>query len=586
MSLFDALYRIYDALTDPTRAGVMLAAMAKIWLMWLVYGAIFIGIGASVRRVYGLRLHRVLDWIIAFWVGWAMSLGILQLWHLFLPINVSAFALLAAAGLCGLGFNAPDMWHVSRRIVWQHGLYLLVLGVVAFLFANAALGVPSVADFALYHQQAILWNNEYAIVPGLGNLHGRLAFNNAFFLYAALTNTAPFADIGNHVSASLLIFMMMPLVLYGVQRVRKGDSSLSTYFAVMGLPIIAWIVTQREYIRTPDSDLSTWCLGFVLGFLLLTLFEQPSKRDSMAYTIFAMVAIGAAGTISKLSFAAIAAVVFALGVWLYWQQFRRGGWLKLMAWGGIVGAIMVITWSGRGVILSGYPAFPATFGAFDVDWRVACDAAQLEADYIYSWARTPNKEPSEVLGNWRWLRPWAIRTLRQDVVFTPLLVTLVGLGFLVGRRQKPQQSWLFLLVPLAALLFWFMTAPDPRFAGAIFWILANGIVALVLADIAREKPSVAAASVLLLALLLAYDPHQNFVTFDSGFQDAPAIAYTAFETDSGLVLHVPRLNDGGDERCYDTPLPCTPYANPGLSLREAGEMRSGFMVSEPLLCGR
>jgi hypothetical protein len=45
---------------------------------------------------------------------------------------------------------------------------------------------PTVSDTGLYHAQNIKWITNFKIVPGLGNLHGRFAFNNQSFLLEAL----------------------------------------------------------------------------------------------------------------------------------------------------------------------------------------------------------------------------------------------------------------------------------------------------------------------------------------------------------------------------------------------------------------
>ena len=41
-------------------------------------------------------------------------------------------------------------------------------------------------DSDLYHAQSIRWMEEYGIVPGLGNLHERFAYNSSFFALSAL----------------------------------------------------------------------------------------------------------------------------------------------------------------------------------------------------------------------------------------------------------------------------------------------------------------------------------------------------------------------------------------------------------------
>ncbi|MGV2435393.1 MAG UNVERIFIED_CONTAM: hypothetical protein LVT10_11320 [Anaerolineae bacterium] len=54
--------------------------------------------------------------------------------------------------------------------------------------ANNALLAPARYDAGLYQIQSVMWSNQFPIVRGLGNLHGRLAFNNSFHLYIAWLN--------------------------------------------------------------------------------------------------------------------------------------------------------------------------------------------------------------------------------------------------------------------------------------------------------------------------------------------------------------------------------------------------------------
>lgn len=591
MSLFEALYRIYDALTDPPRAAAMLTAMAQIISAWLLYAAVFTGIGIGLRRAYGLRALRAWDWLIAFWVGWSISLGLLQLWHLWQPINANALIALAVLAALGFALNLRDLLALFRR---PHGWrYLLTLGAALPLLANSALGAPSVADFALYHQQAIQWANAYPALPGLGNLHGRLAFNNASFLYAALTDAAPFPGAGNHIAPSLLIVALLALGVYGWRRTQRGDTTPRTFLLTLLIPVALWAASStRHYIRTPDNDLPAIILTLIVGVLLLKLWEPPESPRDQAHTFFALITIAAAGVISKLSFAPVAALAGAVALTALIVRQRAGlqsrYGLVLIIGSVLLGAGFVSLWMVRGVILSGYPAYPSTFAAFDVDWRVPCAAAQSEADWVYSWARTPGAYPDDVLGSWRWLIPWLVRTLSVDDVFTPLLITAVTIGFAWMRRALPRASWSLLLVPLFGLGFWFFTAPDPRFALGSFWLLAYGSLALLLADYARTHAHTSQIAVLLIAVLISYHHLAEFLTYGSGFQSAPLPKLATVELTGGLTVSVPieRLADPpGDERCYRADLPCTPYPNPKLTLRQPASLASGFrVVDTPLSC--
>ena len=71
-------------------------------------------------------------------------------------------------------------WNNAQREEW-------ILGLITILFiALIAARKITEYDTGLYHAQSILWLKQFPVVPGLGNLHGRLAFNPMFFPISAL----------------------------------------------------------------------------------------------------------------------------------------------------------------------------------------------------------------------------------------------------------------------------------------------------------------------------------------------------------------------------------------------------------------
>jgi hypothetical protein len=589
MSPFDALYTIFSALTDPQQAPLLMRTMGTVWLGWFVFGAVFTGIGAGVRRLFGVGLSSTFDWLITFWVGWAVSIGILQLWHLALPINIGVFTLLATIGFAGLVVTRRDLISQLQRLR-QRWRYAVAFTGVAFLLSNSAIGPASEGDFALYHQQAILWAESYPAVPGLGNLHGRLAFNNSVFLYAALVNVVTGA--GNHIASSLLVVAAVALAVWGIAHVLRGDASPTAIFAALMTPAIAWTITNNEHIRTPDNDLPTILLGLVIAILLLTVFKPSNDRLKTPFTVFAIILLAAAGTSVKLSFAAFGGTAALLALWAGSKGIRTEV-SKLSLWVAVTLIIIGGGWITRGVILSGYPAYPTTILPANVDWRVTCEAAQLEADYVRSWARLPGAEPGEVLGNNDWLLPWLVRTLRRDdAVFTPLLI-LAGtlLVRLTYRRRPLRHEWWLMVVPMVALIAWFISAPDVRFAGAAFWVLGYGAAAIMLSERAINNPNTVRVLVIAGAILLAYDQRDTFLTYppalETGFHRVPSADVTPITLSSGLTINIPkeRAETGrGDERCYAADLPCAPTPPDNLQLREPGNLRAGFRVTGPLTC--
>lgn len=65
-----------------------------------------------------------------------------------------------------------------------------VAGIFLVMLLHAQALPQSQSDMAGYHLQSLRWDREFAIIPGLGNLHGRLAFNSVVILIAALADDA------------------------------------------------------------------------------------------------------------------------------------------------------------------------------------------------------------------------------------------------------------------------------------------------------------------------------------------------------------------------------------------------------------
>ena len=140
--------------------------------------------------------------------------------------------------------------------------------------------------------------------------------------------------------------------------------------------------------------------------------------------------------------------------------------------------------------------------------------------------------------------------------------------------------WACLLPPAVGTLYWFLTAPDVRWSGACFWILAAAFRMLALAGMSRPL-FVLCGSVFLLnaACVLAI----HFLTLkplwlpgdgDDFFYPTQTALVKPIVTNSGLILYVPHTGF----RCWGAPLPCTPEPKRKLRLRHPGDLQSGFVL--------
>src|SRR4029453_4839806 len=297
---------------------------------------------------------------------------------------------------------------------------------------------------------------------------------------------------------------------------------------------------------------------------------------------------------------------------------NRTGDRRTLTWVTICVALVLVPWMIRGIILSGYIAYPSGIGSFPVEWPIPLIYVAKLATIFQVWGRQPGSGDPKVLSDWGWLVPWAYRLPIFDVV-VPLLLTLAGCFFtLLYRVMKNRESrasgvqWLFLLPSVASLLFWFVTAPDPRYASAAFWVLGAGAIALAAQELGMSfnqkmgrfaaffclaiVASLIASVVIdgqaeaLRGIIKENNPLQVFRHLsikrdlilsepggDSGFYASPHVDLNTFVTHSGLLMYVPK----NGKQCWDAPLPCARRPIPDLRLRQEGDMRSGFMCSDP-----
>jgi hypothetical protein len=220
-----------------------------------------------------------------------------------------------------------------------------------------------------------------------------------------------------------------------------------------------------------------------------------------------------------------------------------------------------------------------------VPWRIPHSLALLEFKIVYYAARDCGVGMGE---NQHWFWIWIGRLLFFKLsIMVPIYLTglMLILALIQRRRRIPPEGgdwnlWLFIVMPLASLIYWFLSAPDPRFVGACFWLVAAGTSAFILSRFGASQKKKIFLAVGGLMLISAYYANHSPLLIppgpDHGFYPPPVAVMKTFTTDSGLVLSIPAV--GG--LSWDAPLPCTPFPKKGLRLRKPGQMKSGFVLDE------
>jgi hypothetical protein len=503
--------------------------------------------------------------------------------HLFIPIDWRATLAFAAIGLGGLWlaqFRHKRCLAVAL-VHFKNNPFLVIATVFIWVtLCGHTMGFPDAYDSGLYHYQMIRWMAEHPIVPGLGNLHSRFAYNNSYFGFVALLNASPLYDRG-YAMGGLLLLTLMVLTSFAFCTRRLGQSGILACLIALLTPVFA------EWLGSPNPDLPGAMVQIVIFLLLLrVILVAGTGEKTRARIIACLLLLCTVSVTLKLSGLVFAATTLLVLLPFSYRIVLAHRWIAARIFA--LCLLFVVIHLGRGYLLSGAPLYPNTLGgAWGLDWAVPIDVARVETSWIASWARKPDVSPQDVLGDWKWLSSWAgkVSSAQWLMIVSPALPLL---GLLLRcwraplRSRSPECNLYLLFVPfIASLVFWFFTAPNFRFLGAILYLQAIFSIWLFTRQLQQvgfgvaeflERPVIFKGLLPILLIWASGLPHYSFL---SGWREIPLGPTEMRTTRSGLRVASP-LKEGN---CWSGPLPCTPYFNDELRLRNAADgLRSGFSV--------
>jgi len=595
----------------------------SVYLGWIVAA---VGLGSALARLLGfsadsdnsLLKHEVR---IAVWgfLGLAGFSTIAVATNFFWPVdgNVSSICVLLGATLFLLN---------CRQIVsWIHGSDKAILVVLLFYVSLIPMTPVECYDTGLYHLQSIKWINQSPVPLGLANLHYRFGFNSSWFPLASLIELPALkAHSPNFLSNSIAMFFYGSAIFLAAARCFSNDWSLSRLF--LALTAIPWARKIDNCMNAPSPDLPIMLMTFLIIYLITDYWE--GGRSKVAVLQMAAVLCAFAVTV-KMSIAPLLPCIFVLFFDRGWQgtsgrdesssDFRTryqllGGTFSRRVTLAIF--LLLVLWAARGLCLSGCLFFPSRVACLNhAEWTVSEHRAKFARDWITGWARQPGPNGLDTLSNWNWLTPW----LKRHVVREKVMLSLLFFGIVFSlaaalKNHRPDPPVPSVMIPalicFLGIIFWFITAPDPRFGyGVLFsfailifcqgvlrissldifdsaltrcgnwaWpaalgigcflivlsITGNvgsgalwGIVALFFSAIFRRSGPAKTFVfwIVLMVLLLNAKPLQRALQMEnwnqwSSFRQETISVHT---TDSGLSVYVPE-----NDCCWDAPLPCTP----------------------------
>jgi hypothetical protein len=328
---------------------------------------------------------------------------------------------------------------------------------------------------------------------------------------------------------------------------------------------------------TPDTASSVLEILIFIQFIRVIL-ERPSTSGNTLRIVFILILSATAITIklSNLFFVLSVCAFTLLNQLKGWYISTREKIVTILKWMALP-ALIIFVWCLRGILLSGCPVYPSTFGCIKTPWAMPLEDVRSEAAWIYSWSRTPIAPPGKVLGTWDWLQPWFFREVWTSpvTILYPVLIFIViaiaGILILLlkSSTRKIKVEYFYILLPvLIGLICWFISAPNIRFASSLFWILPVAAMATfikIMEPVAKVHNRIFIALILILSanIIFSFAQNPDILTRlnTKGYIPIPKNNIAQITTLSGLNVYYPSTGD----QCWDSKLPCTPHFNPNLS---------------------
>ncbi|EKO70752.1 LIC_10190 family membrane protein [Leptospira interrogans] len=541
---------------------------------------IFISFGILAEKILKVKFQFT-DRIL---VGLSVTNTLVSLVSLFLPITILVLFIFLSFCFVFLYFERKNLKLLTFGLIHKN-----IIVIITFPFLLSALvfslNPPFAYDSGLYHIQSIKWIQEYSVVPGLANLHGRFGFNPNIFTIFALTSLK---EIFKQEIFSVNFVIYSILVLHSINRIYKilKQEGFTNSFLLHSI-VLFLILEQFMSLSSPTPDL----ISIVLPLYILTNLPKNengihSKLNLENY--FSSIILSVYTISVKLSTIPLCILILLLII-----RYKFDG-KKLLIVISII-FLILLPWLIRNVILSGYLIYPfSAIDIFNFDWKVPLNAVVSEKLSITGWARNPGEGYKEAaqMKFWEWFPIWwnTISKLnRLFIVISFLSPIFIFIYSLFKKIKIDFQTFAILFTSWIGVIFWILLAPDIRFGKAFLGVSAispllyfNFKINFFPIKISKTSKQIILVFIFIIVSVFlinrrTYNRCKNFIRENSAFFVRPK----KIKIPQNLEFKKIQMNDlevfipAEGDRCYDYEIPCMPYKNYSLILR-GKTLQSGF----------
>lgn len=396
----------------------------------------------------------------------------LQFSSLFLPTDFKVLLSYLTICLIYWVFNSNKLlkyfdkfrYKLKKRTFKQ----IITLIIIILAVAINSLWGSSIFDAANYHQQEIRWFEEYAIVPGLGNLEDRFGFNSNYLLISAIFSFRKlFGEPLYLLQSSLAIFIIIWLTN---QIMKSTDKVIGIAMTILSL--LFFFLVGRDLADSSTDIIPNLCLFYFI--LKFTLYPNVLFRNKLFIFIIPL---------SLVTFKLSVLPLCIFSIFIYFISIKRKQ-LRIVIFFSAFTLLISGLWLVRNVLISGYLVYPIyEIDFFSPDWKMPEETAKLQRYIIGGYAKFVFSESLVIWTRYRYLIAYAKFIIIENIINLTLffftIVTIIYLCFnTLIRKRELYKTWYLLLITLFLyLVYWFTSAPDYRFIyGLMTGLIFLGIV--------------------------------------------------------------------------------------------------------------
>ncbi|GAB6008869.1 LIC_10190 family membrane protein [Dysgonomonas reticulitermitis] len=432
--------------------------MLAIFISWITlafvllsFGDMLLALSEKIRKQPGN--YNLVDKLLAGLCLLIIPLSVWSLWmpsnHIFLLISIAvSSAYWSIYRKRALDTLAPVKRAIASLTKIQTLLLIALILFSLYLFSWD----QEVYDSLVYHHQNIRWNEEYAVVPGLGNLDDKFGFNSNYFL---LSSIFTFRFLFGEAIYPVQSFFVTAISCWVLYVLFKSNYEIKRVVVLISYILLFWV--SIYFLGNTSTDILP---NFIVFYIIARLILHPKSltTNNIIYIILPVFLLTC-----KLSFFPVC--IFS--VYLLYLLIKEKKYKELYFLISIC-SLIVIPWLIRNVIISGYLVYPLyQVDLFSFDWKVPREVAIQQKDYIfavgYYFLRITLKYPDMSIRD-----PLAINILADIIyLFTFISMSIMTYYLIKHRRKAGAQVWLMYSVFLIVILVWATGGPDIRFISGI-----------------------------------------------------------------------------------------------------------------------